>query len=140
MHHDDVGRIAAIEQASPSPWSASLIVAELNRPQGLQLVAVGDEDGSVLGWCCGIAAAEAEILKIAIDPSQRRCGLGTALLLRFEALCRDRGCEALLLEVRAASNRAISLYENLGYRSIGCRKKYYSNPQDDALILRKSLL
>jgi ribosomal-protein-alanine N-acetyltransferase len=140
MHHDDVEKIAAIEQASPSPWSASLIAAELERPLGLQLVAVGDEDGSVLGWCCGIAAAEAELLKIAVGPAQRRRGLGAALLVRFEALCREKGCDALLLEVRAANTQAISLYENLGYGSIGCRKKYYSSPQDDALILRKSFL
>ena len=135
----DVERIAAIEQASPSPWSAALIAAEFERSQGLQLVAVGED--TVLGWCCGFhAGIEAELLKIAVSPSQRRCGLGRALLLRFEDLCRDRGCEFLFLEVRAANTAATGLYKSLGYRTIGCRKKYYSNPQDDALILRKSFL
>jgi ribosomal-protein-alanine N-acetyltransferase len=140
MHHDDVERIAAIEQTSVSPWPVPLIAAELDRPQGLQLVAVGDEDGSVLGWCCGIAAAEAELFKIAVAPSQRRAGIGTALLHRLQDLCRDRDCETLFLEVRAANAAAISLYQKLGFRTAGCRKNYYSNPQDDALILRKSLL
>ena len=79
-------------------------------------------------------------MKIAVTPSQRRCGIGRALLLRFEGLCREGGCESLFLEVRAANTAAMGLYENLGYETIGCRKKYYSNPQDDALILRKSFL
>jgi [ribosomal protein S18]-alanine N-acetyltransferase len=139
MYHGDVERIAAIEQTSVSPWPAPLIVAELERPQGLQLVAAGDEDGSVVGWCCGIAAPEAELFKIAVVPSKRRTGVGTALLLQLEDLCRDKGCETLFLEVRAANTAAISLYEKLGFRGVGHRKNYYSNPQDDALILRKSL-
>jgi [ribosomal protein S18]-alanine N-acetyltransferase len=140
MRHGDVERIAAIEQASPSPWSAPLIAAELERLQGLQLAAVGEDDETIVGWCCGLAAAEAELLKIAVSPSQRRCGMGRALLLRFEDLCRERGCESIFLEVRAANTAATGLYKNLGYETIGCRKKYYSNPQDDALILRKFFL
>jgi [ribosomal protein S18]-alanine N-acetyltransferase len=140
MQHGDVKKIAAVEQASASPWSAQFIAGELNRPHGLQLVAVNDDE-TVLGWCCGIyAAPEAELLKISIAPFQRRCGVGTALLLRLENGCRDRGCESLFLEVRTANTAAIGLYQKLGYSTVGCRKNYYSNPQDDALILRKSLL
>ena len=139
MRHGDVERIAAIEQTSPSPWSTPLIAAELERSQGLQLVATG-EDETIAGWCCGLAAAEAELFKIAVSPPQRRSGLAKGLLLRFEDLCRERGCESLFLEVRAANTAATGLYKSLGYETIGCRKKYYSNPLDDALILRKSFL
>jgi [ribosomal protein S18]-alanine N-acetyltransferase len=141
MHHGDVSSIAAIEQTSVSPWSAQLIAGEFERPHGLQLVAVDGDDGAVLGWCCCLyMASEAELLKIAIAPSHRHHGVGTALLLRLEDGCRDRGCSSLFLEVRAANTAAIGLYEKLKYYRIGCRKRYYNTPQDDALILRKTLL
>ena len=137
MLQGDVERIAALEQSSPSPWSASLVAGELGRPDGLQLVAVNGD--TVLGWCCGrYAVPEAELLKIAVTPLQRRCGLGTALLRRLEDLLQARGCAFLFLEVRAANRAAIGLYQRLGFMTVGCRKNYYSTPQDDALILRKS--
>jgi [ribosomal protein S18]-alanine N-acetyltransferase len=137
--HGDVERIAVLEQCSPSPWSALLITGELGRPDGLQLVAVNGD--TVLGWCCGrYAVPDAELLKIAVAPLQRRCGVGTALLLRLEDFFRERGCETLFLEVRAANTAAIGLYQKLGYMTVGCRKNYYSTPQDDALILKKSFL
>jgi [ribosomal protein S18]-alanine N-acetyltransferase len=140
MQRDDVERVVAIEQTSVSPWSAPLIAAELERPQGLQLVAISDADGAVIGWCCGIAASDAELLKVAVMPSHRRGGVGTALLLRLQDLLRGRGCEALFLEVRAVNSGAINLYNKLGFHTAGRRKNYYINPQDDALVLRKSLL
>jgi [ribosomal protein S18]-alanine N-acetyltransferase len=139
VQHGDVERIADLEQCSPSPWSALLVKSELGRSDGLQLVAANGD--TVLGWCCGrYAVPEAELLKIAVAPLQRRCGVGAALLLRLEDLFRERGCETLFLEVRAANTAAIGLYRKLGYMTVGCRKKYYSTPEDDALILRKSFL
>ncbi len=139
MCHGDVGRVAAIERAAPSPWPDSSLVRELERPHGLQLVAAGDDD-DIWGWCCGRYTLEdAELFKIAVALRHRRCGIGSALLLRFESCCRDRGCTGLFLEVRAANSRATSLYRRLGYDNIGCRKDYYTAPQDDALIFRKSL-
>ena len=139
MHHGDVPDVARIEQASFSPWPESLIAAELARPGGVQLVAV-DDDGIMAGWCCGGTGLEAELLKIAVAPEFRRRGTGAALLSRLEDLCRDRGSEVMFLEVRAANAIAVGLYEMLGYARVGCRKKYYADPQDDALILKKSLL
>jgi [ribosomal protein S18]-alanine N-acetyltransferase len=141
MRRGDVEGVAAIEQASPSPWQASSLVHELARPQGLQLVAADDAEKNLLGWCCGLCATEeGELFKIAVAPHVRHGGVGTALLLRFEDLCRERGCISLFLEVRAANEQAIGLYEKLGYGKVGCRKNYYFGPEDDALILRKSIL
>lgn len=140
MRHSDVERIAVIEQASLSPWQVLSLTQELERPHGIQLVATDDKD-TILGWCCGLCMeAEAELFKIAVSQNYRRLGIGAALLLQFEDLCRAQGCKSLFLEVRAANSGAIGLYEKLKYNKIGCRKGYYTAPQDDALILRKSLL
>ncbi len=140
MSHGDVERVAAIEQASPSPWQLLPLTKELERAHGIQLVATDDKN-TILGWCCGLCMeAEAELFKIAVSQNCRRLGIGTALLLRFENVCREQDCKSLFLEVRAANSGAIGLYEKLGYKKIGCRKGYYTAPQDDALILSKPLL
>ena len=47
---------------------------------------------------------------------------------------------ALLLEVRVSNAPAIALYEGLGFAQVGRRPKYYHNPHEDALILRKELI
>ena len=44
---------------------------------------------------------------------------------------------SLTLEVRASNAPAQALYEKLGFREVGRRPKYYQNPREDALILRK---
>ena len=49
------------------------------------------------------------------------------------------GSQSLTLEVRASNASARSLYEKLGFEQIGCRKNYYRNPKEDALILKKTL-
>ena len=45
----------------------------------------------------------------------------------------------LSLEVRATNAPAITLYEKLGFETVGRRPNYYRHPKEDALILRKSL-
>ena len=47
---------------------------------------------------------------------------------------------ALLLEVRVSNAPAIRLYEKLGFVQVGRRPRYYTNPREDALILRKELI
>ncbi len=140
MSHGDVEKVSEIERSSPSPWSALSIAQELDRPQGLQLVAT-DGGGSIHAWCCGrCIEEEAELFKIAVVSSLQNKGIGTALLLMFEDLCRKRGCRSCLLEVRVANRQAVGFYEKFGYSKIGSRKDYYTAPQDDALILRKTFL
>jgi len=46
---------------------------------------------------------------------------------------------AAQLEVRASNLSAQKLYETLGFRVVGERKKYYSRPREDAVLLQKRL-
>ena len=58
------------------------------------------------------------------------------------ALCDElisQKMESLTLEVRASNEPAIKLYTKLGFEIIGRRPRYYVNPQEDALIMRKEL-
>ncbi|SDU46427.1 ribosomal protein S18-alanine N-acetyltransferase [Stappia sp. ES.058] len=87
------------------------------------------------------AADEAEILTIAVDPRQRRRGVGAQLMrAAISRLYADR-VKALFLEVDAANAAAVTLYRSLGFRTVGTRKGYYQDSDGDggALVMRIDL-
>ncbi|MEN8200143.1 MAG: ribosomal protein S18-alanine N-acetyltransferase, partial [Thermodesulfobacteriota bacterium] len=130
---------AAIEAASPSPWSSRQITAEHTRTGGIILVAQSSSHG-VLGWCCAhCVGPEAELLKIAVDPGHRRKGLAESLLHELFLRCRERGVEEIFLEVRSQNRTALSLYHKLGWQETGRRDGYYQKPADDAIVYRRKL-
>ena len=54
-------------------------------------------------------------------------------------ICRSNGVEDIFLEVRESNVSARALYVKLGFAEIGKRKKYYSNPTEDAILMKLSL-
>jgi len=60
----------------------------------------------------------------------RGLGIGSALAAAVEVAARARHCHALRLEVRGDNDRAIALYERLGYRRIGLLPGYYEDGAD----------
>lgn len=90
-------------------------------------------------WSLNAVAAEAELLRIAVDPSLRGHGLGRALLEACETEMSRVGITTLLLEVRVSNLAARALYEAAGWKQDGLRKAYYKNGEDAALY-RKALV
>lgn len=54
-------------------------------------------------------------------------------------LCRRATAESVLLEVRASNDPALALYASMGFRQVGLRKKYYSSPEEDAVLMTLAL-
>lgn len=137
MNESHVQQIAELEKICfNDPWSVNSITSELNNRLSLWLVAVEDE--TVVGYVGSqTVIGETDMMNIAVHPAYRKKGIGTALineLIHELALRRSR---SLMLEVRASNETAISVYMGLGFIEVGCRKNYYRNPREDALILRK---
>ena len=84
-------------------------------------------------WSLNAAAREAELLRIAVEPSQRGLGLGRVLLNACEAELQRIGITTLLLEVRVSNAKARALYAGAGWVQDGLRKAYYQNGEDAAL-------
>jgi ribosomal-protein-alanine N-acetyltransferase len=72
---------------------------------------------------------------IAVHPAARRQGLGTALLRAILAWALQNGARHLALEVRAGNSPAIAFYQQFGLVDEGRRPRYYTHPQEDALLL-----
>ncbi len=73
------------------------------------------------------------VMNVAIEPELQGNGIGTALIqhLLDETAASDR----FTLEVRQSNTAAIRLYERLGFRSAGLRRRYYQDNGEDALIM-----
>jgi ribosomal-protein-alanine N-acetyltransferase len=102
---------------------------------GVRVVLVIEEEGQVMGFIVGRAAAgEWEIENIAVAGSARRRGLASRLLGQFLNLVRERGGHQVFLEVRESNHAARQLYEKWAFTETGRRKAYYQNPAEDALV------
>jgi ribosomal-protein-alanine N-acetyltransferase len=78
---------------------------------------------------------EAHITTFAVHPAWRRQRIGERLLLAFLDLARDRHAREATLEVRLSNLPARRLYEKYGFRPVGVRPRYYSDNNEDALIM-----
>ncbi len=100
-------------------------------------------DGATIGFAlCRVAADEAELLTIAVEPDRHRRGAGRALLAAVMAHARESGAGSLFLEVGADNPAALALYAQAGFRAVGRRDAYYlrgTNPPADALVMRLTL-
>lgn len=137
MDTTHVAQIAELERVCFSaPWSENAIRGELSNPLSLWIVAV---DGQKVAGYVGSQSVlgEADMMNLAVAPAFRRKGIGAQLVRCLIERLRDNGVTSLTLEVRASNDAAHSLYTNIGFCQVGRRPNYYSNPKEDALILRK---
>jgi ribosomal-protein-alanine N-acetyltransferase len=126
--------------AFDAPWSADEFASLLDSPGVFGLLA-GDAAprGMVL---CRIAADEAEVLTLAVDPQARRQGVARALVAAALGAARQAGATTAFLEVAADNAAAVGLYAGLGFRRAGLRRGYYDRGAAgtmDALVMRLDL-
>jgi ribosomal-protein-alanine N-acetyltransferase len=137
---EDVDAVAAIEsEAFTSPWSRQTFLDLADRPN-LELLVLEHRDEGVIGyavlWCI---MDQGELANVAVSPRYRGRGLGTFLLSSVLDIARSRGIETLFLEVRVSNERALELYERLGFSDVGLRRGYYDDPKEDARIMKVTL-
>jgi ribosomal-protein-alanine N-acetyltransferase len=136
---NDAARIAAIERASFSDaWSERSFRDLLGREEAVCVVA--RHGSEISGYAVAYAAAgEAELANIAVAAGERGRGTGGALLSRVMDWARERGARDMWLEVRASNRAARTLYERFLFQEVGLRKRYYTAPVEDAVVMRCDL-
>ena len=118
-------------------WNEHLVADELPRPDRVWWAAYDGEQ--LLGYAGGwVVDGQVQILKVGVDPSQRRRGIARELLARVAADARDLGAATCSLEVRAGNVGAQAFYEALGFHTLGTHPRYYSDGED-ALIMEGPL-
>ena len=137
MRPEHIASVARLERENFSlPWSENVLSSELKNPLSLWLVATND--GAVIGYVgAQIVPDEADMMNLAVDAQYRRQGIGKALVEHLIASLQERMVRSLTLEVRVSNAPAVSLYEGMGFLTVGRRPNYYQKPKEDAWILRK---
>lgn len=140
LREDDLDAIMAVElRCYTHPWTAGIFRDSLRVGYSCWGCFLGDQ---LLGYgIMSVAAGEAHLLNICIDPPRRGQGLARRLIQRLITLARERDADTLFLEVRAGNRVAQGLYESLGFNEIGLRRGYYParDGREDALLFAKVL-
>jgi ribosomal-protein-alanine N-acetyltransferase len=145
MTQADLSEVVEIERACfPSPWSRQCFLAEvLNRRRSHPLVArLGQPgaDGPIAGYAClWQVHDEIWINNLAVRADLRQRGLGRRLLREALRLGLELGCRQAILEVRPSNREAIHLYESEGFEKVAHRPRYYTDNQEDALVMAVEL-
>jgi ribosomal-protein-alanine N-acetyltransferase len=138
MGIQDLPSILAIEKRSfPNPWHENTFRGEIqHRTISFPLVVVHSRLNQVIGYIIFWQIGEdVQVNNIAVHPDFRRLGIGETVLKQVIELVRWRGARLITLEVRPSNTAALNLYRKLGFKMLGARKGYYTNPPEDAFVL-----
>ena len=141
MTLSDVAAVCAIEQqVQPQPWTQGNFSDALR--SGYRCV-VDEIDSEIVSYAVLMPVVdEAELLTIAVAPSQQRNGLGGLMLREIIASAAAQQLRKIFLEVRVSNAAAIALYRASGFVEIGLRRGYYQNAEgrEDALLMACELI
>ena len=94
----------------------------------------------LLGYLCyWVVFDELRLMNLAVRPGFRRQGIASRLVGHALEEGMRQGTVRALLEVRASNRPAQQLYETFGFRQYGRRRFYYTNPDEDAILMHMQL-
>lgn len=133
----EIEDILRIERLSfTNPWTREMYLSELEHGDVASFYIVRDASGEPVGFCAVWRVLdELHINNLAVLPERRRGGAASAMLERVLADGAARGAHRATLEVRASNTAALRLYERFGFRVTAVRRGYYTQPEEDALVL-----
>ncbi len=141
MQHGDLKMVSDIERRSYEfPWShgvfrdcllagyRSIVLIRQERVAGYSILSV--------------AAGEAHILNLCVDPEFRSLGYGERLLDEILFRARSASVREIFLEVRPSNEMALTLYRKKGFYQVANRPAYYQSHEgrEDAAVLAKKLV
>ena len=136
MQESDVDAVSALEaKVFTLPWSRALILKDIKENKSARFF-TAKEDGVLAGYAgFWLLQDEMNIVNVAVHPEQRKKGVGKALLKHILAEGVREGAKIATLDVREGNVAARKLYESAGFIMIAVRKKYYTDNQENALVM-----
>ena len=131
-------------------WSKNDYLGELEREDSIFKIALAD--GKIIGFALvrmlvgandqkdsAIKFNSSEILNIAVRRSFHHKGIGQMIFDETLRELESKNISEIWLEVRKSNANAIKFYRKNGFKMQFERKKYYTNPSEDAYVLRRLL-
>ncbi|MDA0710636.1 MAG: ribosomal protein S18-alanine N-acetyltransferase [bacterium] len=135
IHLDGV--VALERQVFSNPWTQIDFQSALTHNNAYCRVVTFR--GKRVGYAVGFwIAKEFHLADFAIHPEWQRQGLGRQTLAK---VCQEVAelARVVSLEVRISNVPAIEMYKQSGFQTMAIRKAYYTNPEEDALVMLKPL-
>jgi ribosomal-protein-alanine N-acetyltransferase len=136
MRVEDLPAVHEIERLSfTTPWPAHAYRTELESNRLATYLVVRAEGAVVAYGGMWLMVDEAHITTFAVHPDWRRRKVAERLLLALLDVAAARHAREATLEVRLSNIAARRLYEKYGFRPVGIRPRYYTDDDEDALIM-----
>lgn len=133
---DSVKDIVDIEnRVFSQPWSERSVRESVEAGTLFLVAYKGQKAVGYVGMSA--IAGEGYITNVAVVPEYRRQGIAKRLLEELIEIGKQKKLEFISLEVRVSNNNAISLYNKMGFKEEGRRKRFYTQPTEDAIILTR---
>lgn len=139
MQIDDIPLILELENdLFSSPWSGEMFLEEIRI--GYAYVLASPAETCIIAYICGLLLYdEFNITNLAVARAHQKKGYGQAMISFMIDNLRRNNCYKFFLEVRETNLPAIRLYEKFGFKIAGKRRKYYSHPQEDAVMMELNI-
>lgn len=137
----DLAAVLAVERAAyEAGWPATAFERELSQNQMARYIVIervaADGSAAIAGFGgIWLMVDQAHVVTVAVDPDYRGQGYGRLLVHALIRLAMDSAMSSATLEVRASNVAARSLYAEYGFYEVGERKRYYSDNNEDAVIM-----
>jgi ribosomal-protein-alanine N-acetyltransferase len=135
MLEDDIPAVLEIERiAFSTPCTEQFFLTVIYKKNAFSKVAVFE--GKIIGHICvDYLLHESHILDLAVHPDFRRRGIATILMNEAIGELKTKGCAFMYLKVRVSNTVAQQFYNLVGFKRESIRKKYYDNPDEDAILM-----
>lgn len=140
----DVPLLMRLVEGSPGAphWSMATwqqVLASSEEPEH-RVVMIAEHEAAAIGFgVLGIIAGEAEIESLGVSAAYRRQRVGGQICAELFAWASERGATQVFLDVRLSNRPARALYRSLGFQERGIRRRYYREPDEDAITMSKEL-
>ena len=136
MKKQDVATVLRIEDAAfKSTWPDNAFRHELEENR-LAHYFVARYQGDVVGFGgIWVIMEDSHITTIAVHPEFQGKKFGEALLLTLLTQAISRNAAWMTLEVRISNTSAQRLYHKYGFTTVATRRAYYTDNQEDALVM-----
>lgn len=137
MTIEDIDQILLIEEeAFASPWTREAFAHEMTTNEYSYYVVAETDEKQIVGYCgMWIVLDESHITNVAVAEHMRGQKIGEGMMREAIRIVRERDVVLMTLEVRVTNNVAKNLYYKLGFQDGGIRKNYYTDTQEDALVM-----
>jgi len=140
MKVEDITGVMEVEVSSfTTPWTANAFYNEVMNNHFAYYI-VAELNQRIVGYCgVWVIIDEAHITNVAVHPEFRGIKIGENLMKYVMGLSMAYGATKMTLEVRVSNVGAQALYKKLGFTAQGIRKGYYTDNNEDAIIMWANL-